>query len=353
MPLDSSQLNFIVLTDEFTGKPSGRFIPPSTKLWRQCEEKLDTAIEKASTYGKFFSVLDGILKKEPFFLDAYAHAGGALLEIDEIAEAYEYYERGIDKALALIPRTFKGDISWYDLDNRPFLRLYHGYILSLMHQKKYDEAARHMEKQLKWNHNDNMGIRYLVGDAYLLAGKVDKARRALTKGVFSRGSVPYPPSAYTLGLLEFREGNYVAAARALRVGFATNMYIAEILTGRVVEKPHFFWHGTSDASVKAAKGYLSLWGIEKIWQLTPQAIDFLDWFYNCSTVMRDRLELAEIKDGLTYEHDPIRRIPFCVRRERLMEDISKKEVPIHKVIGRSGEQRWPWEHSRVDLLLEE
>lgn len=353
MSADNSQLDFIVGTDDATGKPSGRFTPPTTKLWRQCEEKLDATLEKPTTYGNLLALLDGVIKKQPFFLDAYAHAGGALLEIDEVDEAFDYYKRGLDKALQLIPKTFKGGISWMHIDNRPFLRLHHGYALCLMHQKKYNEAAKLMETHLRWNPNDNVGIRYLIGEAYLLAGKTEKARKALTKGVFSKGYVPYPLNAYSLGLLEFREGNYAAAAKALGVGFVTNMYVAEILTGRVVEKPHFFWHGSSDSSAKTAKEYLALWNMIDHWQTTPQAIDFVDWLYNSAVVMRDRLEMTEIREGLTYEHEPNKRIPFCERNEQLIEDISKRVLLIQKVEGRSGEQRWPWEHSRVDLLLEE
>lgn len=348
---NNSQLYFAV--DTTTGKPSGRFIPPATKTWHQCEEKLDAVMEKPTTYGKLLSTVDSVIKKEPSFLDAYAHAGDALLEIDETTEAFDYYNRGLGLALKLIPKTFKGGISWLYLDNRPFLRLHHGYILCLMHQGSYEEAARYIEQHLAWNPNDNVGVRYLLGDACLLAGKTVKARRALTKSVFSKEYVPDPSNAYSLGLLEFREGNYTAAAKALRVGFVANMYIAELLTGRVIEKPHFFWHGSSDASVKTAKEYLAQWGMLGQWEKTPQAIDFVDWLYNSAVVMRDRLEMTEIREGLAYEEDLNKRIPFCERNERLVENIQKQAMLIQKVKGRRGEQRWPWEHSRVDLLLEE
>ena len=33
------------------------------------------------------------------------------------------------------PQAFKGQISWGEVDNRSFLRITHGYLLGLMHQR--------------------------------------------------------------------------------------------------------------------------------------------------------------------------------------------------------------------------
>jgi hypothetical protein len=130
------------------------------------------------------------------------------------------------------------------------------------------------------------------------------------------------------------------------------MYIAEMLTGRTVEKPHFYWHGNSWSSVKSAKDYLSLPGILDCWVSTPQATDFVDWLFNCATVMRERLEWAEIREGLTYEQSFDKRGVFTKRESKLLANIPKMPMLIQKVITHRGEQRWPWEHSRTELLPE-
>jgi hypothetical protein len=50
-------------------------------------------------------------------------------------EATEVYERAYKQALAHIPKGFKGQITWSEVDNRPFLRLAHGTLLGLMHRR--------------------------------------------------------------------------------------------------------------------------------------------------------------------------------------------------------------------------
>ena len=247
-----SSLGFAV-SEPFSGerKHQGRFILPENPSWRRCEEEFDQILETAETYSERIKALKAIVKKEPNFLDGYAHLGGAYLTCDSDHEAYIWYQKGLDIALPLIPRDFKGRISWYELDNRPFLRLHHGYILCVLRSGQYKKAAKAMEEHLRWNKDHNTGVRFLIGDAYLQAGMEKKARKTLQDGARD-----YPPNAYSLGLLEFREKNFIAAATTLRKAFAGNQYIAEILTGRNIPRKHFFWHSTSDQDPDTAMGYL-------------------------------------------------------------------------------------------------
>lgn len=336
----------------------GYFSAPHTKAWLRLDDVLETAQHSSKTYNAYLTKLDRLIAKEPDYLDAYNYAGNAYLEmvaqqkfpeaILGINLAQEYYSRAFERAKELIPTDFAGQIIWGHLDNRPFLRSHHGLILCHLRKKEYAVAAQTMEEHLAWNPNDNIGVRYLLGDAYLSAGNSVKARKAFATGV----TEGYPDNAYSLGLLEFREGNYAAAATALRAGFIGNMYIAEILTGRTVEKPHFFWHGTSLASVSSAKSYLFGQDMLNFWKATPQAVDFVDWLFNCATVLRERLEWAEIREGLTYEHDFTARGAYCDREDILRKNIIKVSMLIQKVSDNRGEKRWPWEHARTDLLIE-
>lgn len=338
--------------------PEGYFLAPRTTAWSRLDDALEAAEHGSKTYRAYLNKLDRLIDKEPDYFDAYNYAGNAFLEIadsqkvDEaltaINAAQRYYSRAFERAKTLIPSDFAGRIIWGHLDNRPFLRAHHGLILCHLWRNEYAQATKTIEEHLAWNPNDNIGVRYLLGDAYLLAGDTVNARRALAVGV----SEEYPDNAYSLGLLEFKEGNYSAAATALRTGFIGNMYVAEILTGRSVEKPHFFWHGSSRASVSAAKSYLFEQNMLNFWKATPQAIDFVDWLYNCAAVLRERLELAEIKEGLTHEHDFTARGAYCDREALLRKNITKVTMLIQKVSNHRGENRWPWEHSRSDLSIE-
>ena len=323
-------------------KEQGRFNLPKNFSWRRCEEDLEKTQDAAKTYSMYLKALQGILRREPNFLDGYAHIGGAYLDCDSVDEALVWYQKGLDIAVPLIPTNFKGRISWFELDNRPFLRLHHGYILCLLRSRQYKRAAQLMEEHLRWNKNDNIGVRFLIGDAYLQAGMTQKARKAL-----KNGAKDYPPNAYSLGLLEFKEGQYVAAATALRHGFAGNQYIAEILTGRNAPKKHFFWHSTSNQDPDLAAGYLDSQCL-KLWSETEGAVDFVDWLFNCSAVLKERAEFAEIREGLTYEHDFNTRGELVERHQNLLKKIdnSVSETLIRKVTDRYSTEHWPWQHGR-------
>jgi tetratricopeptide (TPR) repeat protein len=340
----------------------GFFSAPQTKAWLSLYDSLDAAQQSTKTCRAYLNKIDRLIDKEPDFLDAYNEAGWTFLELAprqdspeaflNITFAQDYFARAFKRAKALIPPEFAGKILWGNQDNRPFFRSHSGLIQCLLRKKQHADAAQMIEEHLAWNPNDNIGVRYQLGDAYLLSGDTAKARSAYA-ACMSDDMAIYPANAYSLGLLEFREGNYSAAATALRNGFISNVYIAEILTGRTVEKPHFIWHGSSDASVRAAKNYLIDQGMLDYWKEALQAIDFVDWLFNCAKVLRERLEWAEIREGLTYEHDIAARSPYVSRGEQLRKKIAKVTMLIQKVTDHRGENRWPWEHGRTDLFIEQ
>ncbi|HEY6874710.1 MAG TPA: hypothetical protein VI298_18475 [Geobacteraceae bacterium] len=347
-------------SDDVSQVKEGIFLTPHTKAWLRLDDTLEKAETSAKTYQGYLRKLDRLIEKEPDYLDAYNYAGNAYLELASKVDsvifptylnaAKNYYQRAYDRARELVPAGFDGRIIWGHLDNRPFLRAHHGLILCYLRKKDYAEAARMIEEHLAWNQNDNIGVRYLLGDAYLLAGDIENARRAFNAQL-EEGYSPYPDNAYSLGLLEFKEGNFSAAATALRIGFLANEYIAEILTGRTVEKPHFYWHSNSFRSVESAKGYLIDQDMLSFWKSVPQAINFVDWLFNCAAVMRERLEWAEIREGLTTEHDFSARGVFVNREEALRKRITKVTMLIQKITDHRGRTGWPWEHSTTDLMV--
>jgi tetratricopeptide (TPR) repeat protein len=335
----------------------GIFLTPSTKAWLQLDDSLEKAESCAKNYQEYLRKLDRLIEKEPDYLDTYNYAGNAYLELASKVDsaifsvslnaAQSFYQRAYERAKELIPADFKGRILWLHHGNRPFLRAHHGLILCHLRKKEYVEAARMIEEHLAWNPNDNIGVRLLLGDAYFMAGDTENAKRVLSSGL----EEGYPDNSYSLGLLEFKEGNFSAAATALRIGFLVNEYIAEILTGRSVEKQHFYWHSSSWRSVESAKCYLINQDMLTYWKSVPQAIDFVDWLYNCAAVMRERLQWAEIREGLTTEHNFSARGVFVDREEALRRRITKVTMLVQKITDRQGHTRWPWENSGTDLMI--
>ena len=82
---------------------------------------------------------------------------------------------------------------------------------------------------------------------------------------------------------------------------------------------------------------------------TAQEIDFVDWVFNSSAVLRERASLMEQHEGLTYEQDAARREPFALQSSyfgnELTDDLSKAMVK--RIQNRYGVEIWPWERAGI------
>jgi hypothetical protein len=98
--------------------------------------------------------------------DAWVHVGNRRFEEDRVAEALGCYERGIDAALARTigdPEAYSSPF-WLDVDSRPFMRAEHGKGLCLWRLERVQEARAVFKDMLRWNPNDNQGVRFLLHD---------------------------------------------------------------------------------------------------------------------------------------------------------------------------------------------
>jgi tetratricopeptide (TPR) repeat protein len=230
------------------------------------------------------------------------------------------------------------------VDNRSFLRLAHGTLLGLMHRRdkaKGGEAAMALAKQmLAWCPMDNIGVRFLLGDITLLQGDHQAAMREYLKGASNS-----PAHWYQAALIAFREGDYVAACTYLRRGIAANPYIAEGLTGRMVLSEHLYWHASNMHGPEWAVDYLDSAACE--W--TPEEIDFVEWVFNASPVLKERAEMMALHEGMSYERDARKRAPYAQGPldfiEQVTETLSKKMV--RRVKNRRGVDIWPWDRAKL------
>ena len=80
---------------------------------------------------------------------------------------------------------------------------------------------------------------------------------------------------------------------------------------------------------------------------TPEEIDFVDWVFNASPVLKERAELMAQHEGITYERDAEKRDPYARQSldfiNRITDTLSKKMV--RKVKNRYGVEIWPWDRS--------
>ena len=249
------------------------------------------------------------------------------------------YERAYHLALAMVPKGFKGQITWSEIDNRSFLRLAHGSLLGLMHRREGVTAMMLAKQMLAWCPMDNIGVRFLLGDIALLKGEHKAAMKEYLKGAPNS-----PAHWYQAALIAFREEDYVSATTYLRRGIAANPYIAEGLTGRKVLAEHLYWHASNGLGPGWAIDYLER--TANHW--TPEEVDFVDWVFNASAVLKERAEVMTLHEGLTYERDSEKRDPFAGKSmtfiDRITDTLSKKMV--RQICNRYGVEIWPWERDR-------
>lgn len=139
-------------------------------------------------------------------------------------------------------------------------------------------------------------MRFLLGDIALLKGDHHAALEEYMK------SAPNSSAHwYQAALIAFREGNYVAACTYLRRGIVANPnpYMGEGLTGRTVLTENLYWHASNVHGPEWAVDYLD----SAVCDWTPDEIDFVDWVFNASPVLKERAEMMALHEGMTYERD--------------------------------------------------
>lgn len=102
------------------------------------------------------------LDKRPDFLEGHL-AAASMLESDNEFEASRYfYEQGVKRAEALIPKGFKGEIPWACIENRFYHRLLFNLMRWYCEADRADKAIPLARRQLRRNKTDNLGVRYLL-----------------------------------------------------------------------------------------------------------------------------------------------------------------------------------------------
>lgn len=341
--LPQCNLSFSIETfdDPDTDKPTdyGRF----SRNW-QDEDALDALIDKldAGQINDKQALMQGrkLEAATPDNLEIQNFIANRLWALGMRDEAAEVHERAFNRALALIPKGYKGQITWSEIDNRSFLRLAHGTLLGLMHRREGKSAMVLAKKLLAWCPMDNLGVRFLLGDIALITGD----RKAAMKE-YLNGAANSPAHWYQAALIAFREGDYVAACTYLRRGIAANPYIAEGLTGRTLIAEHLYWHASNVHGPEWAIDYLESAACD--W--TSVEIDFVDWVFNSSLVLRERAELMELQEGLTYERDDEKRGSYAWRSARFVKGITDKasDKMVKKIRNRYGVEVWPWARASI------
>lgn len=259
-------------------------------------DKLDNLINRHQSRRisdqEYIDGLTVLIERRPSFIDARVHLGNLVFERAGPARAYNHYWEAYKIGLAALPIGYLDQIRWSDHDNRPFLRAAHGMVACCRRDSSYIVAIDVMERMLRWNPDDNQGIRFQIGSICLRAG-----RRETARGHLAANAAVHSPLFYDLALLHFEQGDLIEAATSLRRGFAGNDYVAEILNGCVKPISLPIRNARSDMSMESARDYVDVYG--KRWADTEDALLFLRVVHSHSGVMKERAAFREFDELIT------------------------------------------------------
>jgi len=108
-----------------------------------------------------------LIDEYPEFIDVHHHLALLLGETGRGEEAFRHWQKVVDLGLGCLPKEFEMGrdlLPWLILENRPFLRAYHGLGLKYLARGKTERALDMFENILAMNPGDNQGVRALVVD---------------------------------------------------------------------------------------------------------------------------------------------------------------------------------------------
>lgn len=319
---------------------SGAFSYPEARfegLLAEFDELLDAHHSGQLAAKHYLAALEQLLAAAPDFVDVHAHIACHWHREGKPKKALDAALAGLRIANSLIPEGFDGRIEWLHLDNRPYLRAMHIALLCHIRLRRHRDAVTLVELMLARNPNDNQGVRYLLGSEALRAGD-----HALARRVCAAEADTYPAYFYELALSHILNDEWVAAATALRRGFAGNAYIAETLGGDPHPAALSIWHGTGWAEPEAASDYLRMYGA--LWHQKAGARAFARWLFNHPAVLAERAAIMACKEAMLWEAEPAARTGI-IARERQLTDAIDDDLSAAIVIRRRtlrGQTVWPW-----------
>jgi tetratricopeptide (TPR) repeat protein len=108
-----------------------------------------------------------LVREYPEFIDAHHHLAMLVEQDGRREEAFRIWEATVDLALSCFPTDFvfgRDKLEWGFLENRPFLRAYHGLGLAYLTRDQLGEALLIFSNLLDLNPGDNQGARALAID---------------------------------------------------------------------------------------------------------------------------------------------------------------------------------------------
>jgi len=258
-----------------------------------------------------------ILKNNNDFVPALNELGWHFTEHRNFQKAKKYYKLALEYCQSKIPISFKGIIPWHYLENRHYLRTLQGFGVMYIHEFQFQEGLELLEKNLALNPNDNHGIRYLLGDVYLLLNDQTNSER------FFNECLDYSPYRYSYGVLLFNQRKYIDSIIQFSRGILEDEFIYKVIAKKEMDSQLIENYKIS-CDIDDALSYhsltLPLWFDRKL-------KNFLNQIYDCDLfqIYREEVEKMKKKSEFSTEVKTI-KIEHIVKRKRTLiaiEDYKK------------------------------
>ncbi len=164
-------------------------------------EELDYAIDLGHE-GEFLIAVDAfksLITKNPYHIDAYHHLSMLYERYSMPVEAYLCCREAARIGVDATPEEFSwkvSQLSWNELDNRPFMRAYHNLGLWLNNREETNEAITVFSNLLSVCPNDNLGVRHILPELWFSKGDL----LAVIRHCKAHEEDYYPDTMYTYPL---------------------------------------------------------------------------------------------------------------------------------------------------------
>lgn len=253
------------LDENFAGKPV-----PHQAGRTPLERAQDLSYEAVEARGRRqLQLLRKALEICPDCADAYV----LLAEREsDLEQAHELYARGTTAGeRALGPRMFEEDAGdfWGILETRPYMRARFGLAQCCEASEQLDEAIGHYEELLRFNPNDNQGVRYRLAGCLLRAKRFDQLEELL-----NRHDEPAAHWRFLTALAAYAtEGNTPKSRGHLAAAHKANRHVRKYVLRNAPlpeDQPAAFHFGGDDEAVIVASEMIDEW------EAIEGALDWLD-----------------------------------------------------------------------------
>jgi tetratricopeptide (TPR) repeat protein len=333
-----SHLNRVLgsAADEFRSPPMHIETDPAQSIFDDAMEHWWNGDRAAAVRG-----YKRALKVDPRHGDAHNHIGIADMDKGRLDDAERHFRAAIDGSARTI-EPHGGSLEWANLDNRSYLRAHGNLALALRKRGKWADAMEIHEQMLRWNPNDNQGVRFLLGEEYHRLGNHKKALAAYKKCEDDVSTL------FGMGMLLLELGRVEEGDRALLKGIAENRYLVPILLGDNWARLDA-WHGSNLAEPEHAADVAELTG--DLWRISDDGFDHLADLWHAPSVQNWRNKLDDIMVALRDAPGSTpNRSALLSRRYSLVSDEEIERVrQAVRAGGVAADAGMEGEHERFDV----